>query len=118
MTDAAKIAAGLVALADRVEALAGPCIVTDSAIARLIGRGPDVDFYTASLDAAMTLVPKGWAHGYRWNARHKSAQAWCDFIPEAPFTPAELLQYHGGKCVTPALALTAAALRAIAAGQP
>ena len=66
----------------------------------------------AFLDAAMTLVPEGWAHGYDWNAKHKGAHAWCEFIPEAPFRPEELLSRHSRNCATPALALCAAALRA------
>lgn len=137
MTDTTK-------LAERIEALEGPCREMDAEIFKAVGAplpkaafGMDIELqpdpnsasgfvmpvgelqvryecpaYTASLDAAMTLVPEGWAHGYRWNAKYKSAYAWCDFIPEAPFKPEELLSQHSRKCATPALALLAAALRA------
>lgn len=67
---------------------------------------------TASLDAAMSLVPEGWAHGYRWNAKHRTARGWCEFIPEPPFAPEELLTFESRKCATPAIALCAAALKA------
>lgn len=80
--------ATLLALADRVEALTGPCRETDAEICRAIGwrnrdgfwwepaeveiarkkrqsiygfpsYGKSIPGYTASLDAAMTLVPDG-----------------------------------------------------------
>lgn len=71
--------------------------------------------YTASLDAAMTLVPKGCLHMARtiWDAEGKTAGIGC------------INQYVGDMwtdgfdscAATPALALTAAALRALAAAQ-
>lgn len=67
-------AAELIALAERVEALTGPCRETDRAIRDALGlpndysadwgaRGREVPAaypYTASLDEAMSLVPRGW----------------------------------------------------------
>jgi len=96
----------LLALALRVEALAGGCIVTDAIIARALERGPDVDYYTASIDAAVTLVPDGFAWGthHRLTVPGMKANAQC-------WTKEDRSTVHGD-AATPALALTAAALRA------
>ena len=150
--------AGLVALADRVEALAGPCRETDVAIwlaetpgttrvqwsyvHKATGRVCEVDetrdadrrlitvpTFTASLDAAMTLVPSGWllselnernatgAQNWRWKATLWNHAAPRSIGQDAPTVNAYARKAHDAKCA-PALALTAAALRAISAGQP
>jgi hypothetical protein len=73
--------------------------------------------FTASLDAALSLVPKGWAFTVaRW---------WCDGDDKPLFYAdcADLVKIQAdedgeimeGRALTPALALTAAALRAMAA---
>jgi hypothetical protein len=71
--------------------------------------------YTASLDAAMSLVPEGLGIGWRMTdgAGGPAAEIWdidLDSVTE---------RYHvaANPTATPALALTAASLRAIAANQ-
>lgn len=72
------------------------------------GGNPSVDDglrYTSSIDAAMGLVPEGWD--------------WCLSMgvgeyAEASLAPAMKVTEHHGTGISPALALTAAALRAIA----
>ncbi len=110
------------ALAERVEALTGPdrngdgCIWFAAVEKPRAGEKLDRDMinrwpaYTASLDAAMSLVPE------------KSLWSACD-MEDGPF--AQVIRpmpdggYGGGltsaHAATPALALTAAALRALAA---
>ena len=101
--------AALLALADRVEALTGPCRETDAEVHHAILQGIGTGLYgtqpsyTASLDAAMTLVPEG----HTWSADlnlGKKAFAWC--------YDDKMLSGRPCKAATPALALTAAALRA------
>lgn len=134
----------LLALADRVEALTGACRETDAAIgivtfdggadhlddardvtrARkvLISHGArpgnfevvgfsgvslrEASAFTASIDAAMTLVPEGWRPTISQHLSplphwHVRLQCWYEHV--------------GAETLTPALALTSAALRAIAA---
>lgn len=117
----------LTELADRVEALSGPCRTTDALIAEAVGakHGPDggwcnddngdywttdecADLYTASMDAAMSLLPEGWfleleQHSASWTASLAS-HLWFDDRRETV----------DGGAATPALALTAASLRSIA----
>ena len=104
MTDTTK-------LAERIEALEGPCRRIDECIQVAIsGKDPldydgpfDAPEYTASLDAAMTLVPEGWLFDlYNLNG-----------YPEAHLTN-DTLQRVAVSVVTatPALALCAAAIRA------
>jgi hypothetical protein len=122
--------AELLALAERVEALTGPCRETDAHISLVaINNGKTGSFanadkwieaalqfhwsvahYTASLDAAMTLVPEGWHTYFASEDRHSLRWSWA---------------LRGGYGVTvaspaatPALALTAAALRARSHGEP
>ena len=117
-------------LAERCEKAMGPDRKIDAAICRLIdlprceepdclpdvferiiGRvesgdwdqDPDVAFYTASLDAAMTLVPEGWY----WQVGQGN-HAWAA-VYENPIPPATRVDPIAA---TPALALCAAALRA------
>lgn len=99
--------AELLALADRVEALAGACRLADFDIARAVyGRSVGVAKWTASFDAAMKLVPEGmlwtmdsWEQGW-------SAGIW---RPQKGWL---LTHDRERMSCTPALALTAAALRA------
>lgn len=66
--------------------------------------------FTASLDAALTLVPEGAFHGFVMNGDGDGFDACCQFAGPDEEAP-ELLWHHAA---TPALALTAAALRALA----
>jgi len=133
--------AGLVALADRVEALAKECGQTDREIFAALGThvfekrdrdkkawwypvddskwSPRIDEYlkiprfTASLDAAMTLVPKrSWTRFDVWPEDFGASTASVYLIGR------DIEGGFSARAATPALALTAAALRAIAAGQP
>jgi len=105
-------------LADRVEKLEGPCRETDLAIVEAVKAGMRHPWFiappsfTASLDAAMKLVPKGWASvqvgrtddglsyaGVAGNDGHMMAEDPDEF-------------YAGcDSAATPALALCCAALR-------
>ena len=115
----------LLALADRAEAATGPDRDIDVAIAPLIGvrvvehshplgrrfydkNGADVLLprFTASLDAAMSLVPEGWEWRLYSNSLRKG--------PEAQLQRDKIIITRGA---TPALALTAACLRAHAQGR-
>ena len=97
-------------LADRVEGLEGPCRDTDLAICIALDTGRSTDprnlgapHYTASLDAVKTLVPDG--HG--WKVRKWAgggAAAGC-------YASGGADNWHNA--ATPALALCAAALRAM-----
>lgn len=129
--------ATLEALAVRCEQATGPVVVLDDAIAKLIheldGRmWSGLRPYTASLDAAMSLVPEGW----RWVMR----EACPDELNPTEQGFFARLETHDYKTVTwgrgsdwitdhiagrevfcwaatPALALCAAALRACAVGE-
>lgn len=104
-------------LADRVEGASGPDRELDEHIKRTVegwhakARFDNPPTYTASLDAAMSLVPEGvWFHlsDYRKGLGETGAEAHlygrsADWKAEA---------------ATPALALTAAALRARGSEQP
>ena len=119
MTDVAEIARGI---AERCEAASGPDRELDADIARAIGsehgrksgwsNAENGDYwiidecaarYSASIDAALTLVPPGviWA---------------IDFMA-TPRTVARVRAFNQGSAVTPALALCAAAVRAYLASQ-
>lgn len=133
----------LLKLAERVEALRGPDREVDSAIDSLTFRGPfearlcgcigkclpghpaydgacvSVPHYTASLDAAMTLVPKTMSLvdlTLSWEPPEPEVFPACSIT----WYPAAVI--HNGKDwhaltasgATPALALCAAALRALA----
>lgn len=119
-----KDAATLLALADRCEAAtqADPMIelaiyqvmTGKEGIVRCMGRegmSRDVPAYTASLDAALALVPE------RWRTVTANQQPW---EPSWVWRLGEIEGKFGkagqdGTAATPALALTAAALRAHAA---
>lgn len=117
--------AELLSLADRVEALEGPDREVDEMIARFtmpnkkwapsISYGHGVYYnangscsacpaYTKSLDAAMILVPEGWRYIIGGGGGSRCA---VDLAPK-DFDDGCTL----GEAATPALALTAAALRA------
>lgn len=108
--------AAILALADRVEALTGPCFNIEDQIeevARLPWRFPPPN-YTASLDAAMTLVPGTTiAASFDWPPGIEGATC------GAVLTLVTLEGTRDVKAVscTPAAAITAAALRAIAGGE-
>jgi hypothetical protein len=112
----------LLALAERVEALAGPDRGVDARICIALGLSKDnvmvgedgwcinsdtnpnpyrSPIYTASLDAAMSLVPEG-------------AQWGCDSMGGAAVFLKDCKLFLSRNAATPALALTAAALRALA----
>lgn len=98
-------------LIERIEGAEGPSRELDAEIIKLVSRGVlDGEYwtlpaYTASLDAAMTLVPEGWNVGiflrHAW--LRQNAQVWHRGI--------EASTKHGN-AATPALALAAAALKA------
>mgnify|MGYP003451725942 CR=1 FL=1 len=129
--------AQILALADRVEALTGPDRGVDADIVLFICRGATVGHYTAdddgdivfhaaaigirdkstcphftaSLDAAMTLVPEGFVFSL-------------DTFSSPAVAKVYLVRHDNccvhtkrHTCATPALALTAASLRAMAGGQ-
>jgi hypothetical protein len=138
--------ANLTALIERVEAARGPDQELDAESAtaagwrdvhraahlaelgqgRLLGWPPEgsgawafVPAFTASLDAAATLVPEGWA----WDVRrmypggsvhgaHHTGEAHLDRWSDRDFRTEGAKAFVRVTAATPALALTAAALRA------
>ena len=123
----------LIALAERVENLDGPDRHVDAEIDAALGwrrvenptaagglidlwHAPDgtmkrrderLHLYTASLDAAMSLVPEGWV----WTINQFPDKASAYLVNSA----CQMARPHEQYQATPALALTAAALRARAA---
>lgn len=122
----------LIALAERCEAATGPDRELDALIHVAVGRsegnpiaapgmsgwcvGSETNpnpvlslAYTASLDTAMTLVPEGYNWGVGpwedWKTGPRTAWAWCDETGE------DWTDEMNVQAATPALALTAAALR-------
>lgn len=122
----------LTALIERVEKLNGPCRETDAIIDQLMGRVPDGAFrpcaaidvgtwalaaqngywtsdrYTASVDAALTLLPAGWLWdaGFSKHVPHV-ARVWPG--PRPPHNG-----FYVGECDSNrAIALCLAALRAL-----
>jgi hypothetical protein len=85
-----------------------------------IGAQCSAPIYTASLDAAMTLVPEGWSVGIgnlpgrNWLVRAHLR----DHRPESLTQDGHSHIWREGHHSTFALALTAAALRALAEQQP
>ena len=129
----------LLKLAERVEALDGPCRETDLKVFHAIGAPVPFQFankvvalafdetrnayfapvgdmqvryeppaYTASLDAAMTLVPEGWTWTLVDHCDGSVAGLVDDRVHPVRLDSVEV------EAVTPALALTAAAIRALA----
>lgn len=120
------------ALADRVEALTEPDRQIDCKIENALGlavfdRDPriiygDADYsrrepkpFTASLDAAMTLVPEGWDHMEVYSPDHQTLVWTAYFLPNGNL--ANRWTGHGSG-QTYALAICAAALRALASQEP
>lgn len=119
--------ATLLALADRCEAASGP----DRKLDRLIDHHKwpikqpdyhlalslrdewDVPAFTASIDAALTLVPEGWT----WSLDQTQRAPYRDcgradlYAPGGGIKPADISDIYAA---TPALAICAAALRALA----
>ena len=108
-------------LIERIEGAEGPSRELDAEIALTQGWselpgdnwcGPEgqiaVPRYTASLDAAMSLVPEGMQ--WRVDSHHNIAGVF--EYPTDPETGPYCVE-HEGEGLTPALALCAAALRAI-----
>lgn len=117
--DGAEAGNALIGLAERVEALEGPDREVDAEIAETYWRyncrnpiwdcGP-VAAYTASLDAAMSLVPEGFCIWQMGEVPDNSPRAWfANLWAEGKDEPERICE-----AATAALALTAAALRAIA----
>lgn len=107
-------AQALLALAERAEAATGPDRNLDADIMRAIGlAGLKADYaphpYTASLDAAMSLVPEGDSFTVGQNVHHDHWVASVNYL-NGDGQP----QSRGSSiaCRTGPLALTAAALRA------
>lgn len=115
-------------IADRVEKLSEPDREIDAVIAYALGwrhvsdghmrgwEGPDrkrqaaLPCFTGSLDAALTLVPEDHAHSVQFSAG-TLGEAW--LYPPDNFGDREFYS----KAASMPLALTAAALRALAASQ-
>jgi len=128
MTDRAAL---LMDLADRCEKADGADWNLSADIARAMGwaesehawhsldwrsRQSGPPHYTHSLDAALSLVPEGWAWAVYGGAREEIvATAYC--VPNGGRLPWP--DWITDICAaTPALALCAAALRALASGAP
>lgn len=99
MTDLSELAA-------RIEAAEGPSYALEIEIAGAMGRpvAASMPAYTASVDAALMLVPEGWHTFLVTEDRHSHSWRW------------ELRGGYGlraaARAATPALALACAALRA------
>ena len=92
----------LLELAERVEKAEGPDKILDFEISEAAGKDYN---YTASLDAAMQLVPEG------WSARIRIKPRWPAYVEMWRVSTASI----EASAATTALTLTAAALRARAA---
>jgi hypothetical protein len=103
----------LLELASRIEAATGPDHDLDRDIAAALGakwveRGPFAKGFTASIDAAISLTPEGWYLGDLTQCNEDDEPQACLTQIEPPHRDA------GATGATLALALTAAALRALA----
>jgi hypothetical protein len=101
----------LLALAAKVEAATGASFLLEQEVADAVGHNPRARLpaYTASLDAAMTLVPEGWD----WSASSygedgASAEVWVHGWQDDT-------RINSFLATTPSLCLVVAALRARAA---
>jgi hypothetical protein len=101
----------LLKLAERCEAATGHSLDLDHEIGRALSTDGNYSYrpYTASLDAAMQLVPEGWYIG-EWVESPDRDTSWITLVPAAD----EKVE-RTGKADTNPLALCAAALRARAA---
>ena len=108
----------LLELAERCEKAEGPDRALDYDIAHSVTRAHletgKAPAYTASIDAALTLVPEGWDWSAQTSCLKGLSRASCDLTQLAPFKP-EDWTVRTARATTPALALCAAALRARAA---
>ena len=104
-------------LAKRIEELEGPRFALEQEIFRVVNPQATAQSkppaYTASLDAAMSLVPEGW--GFRfgelfWVKTDSGEIKSCAKGGVAEMLATDVLSI--GKAATPALALCAAAIRA------
>lgn len=106
----------LMELASRVEAGEGPDRELDSDIARWLMRHLNwhsadcLGRYTASIDDAMTLVPEGWTYIQIEQCARDLPGQHCRASVERLVEEGD--EREAGYAATPALALTAAALRA------
>jgi hypothetical protein len=98
-------------LATRVEEATGPDLDLDHAIGSALGDHGNYSYrpYTCSLDAAMQLVPEGWRPVIDLASEEGAALVDLWALPVATPKP----ERRHAKAATPALALTAACLRAI-----
>ena len=105
--------AELLALAERVEGLSGPSPKLDVEIwLTSVGRDVPMSHFTASLDAAMGLVPEGW---WLFHIYVSPEEMPGDRFKASVYND-QSIYAASGRASTPALALTAAALRARAEG--
>lgn len=108
----------LLRLASECEKASGPNFALDTRIAYAIDHPLEglAKPYTASLDSAITLIPEGWNWGANLRAHQDDAQAWAENGKSAfvgtGFRPNPERQWFDTVAATPALALTAACLRA------
>ena len=121
--DVETIAKRLLALAERCEKVEGPDHGLDTDISVCLAGDPDKHdwrnhtwlAYSASLDAAMTLIPEGWRLANFGETVIEGNDPWNARVLEKRFDG------RGGRAegdaATPALALCAASLRARAALQ-
>ena len=109
----------LTELADRVEALEGPCRGVDAEIVAIVKVGMRSPWFiappsfTGSLDAAMTLVPDGWGRCIEQERPSRDCEASLSHPGCEPWGQGSINAV--GK--TLALALCAAALRATGSKQ-
>lgn len=119
----------LMELARKVEALEGACRETDALIKQAVGDSwdyaadwgprencnPVAKPYTASIDAAMSLVPEGW-NWMAGNRNQPDARAYVEnnemAFEGAGFRKNPARIWHEVVAAAPAIALCAAALRA------
>lgn len=86
------------------------CYIDSDEVLHMPGNGGGaamVPNYSESVDAALTLVPEGWSHGYRLTTANDDLGS----LVEA-WVRTKGRMWHGVTHSTPALALCAAALRA------
>jgi hypothetical protein len=86
------------------------------------GQGYSSPDYTASIDTAMKLVPECEAGGQWWNLNHGTSTSCAKvriyYFQSSRYDEKPPREFEGKLCVTPALALCAAALRARASTSP
>lgn len=98
----------LLELADECQKSSGPNFALECEIGRTIGRLARA--FTAKLDDAVSLVPDGWY----WRCGHGTLYAGWAHLNRIHPDHCDYEDETNGKAATPALALCAAALRALA----